>query len=74
MAPRFTSVQTLSLEFRYAFATFYLFSIATRAGAPQQHAYANYCGPVSPKPSCLSTLPVDETGIPGENPQLSAKR
>ena len=30
----------------------YLFSFATRAGSPQQHMHANYCGPFLPNPPC----------------------
>jgi hypothetical protein len=51
--------------------TFYL-ALPTRAGSPAT-AYANYCGPFLPNPPCQLSL-LEETGVPGENPRLSAER
>ena len=51
----------------------YLFSFATRAGSPQQREPVTACRPVLPNPPCQLSL-WEETGVPGKNPRLSAKR
>jgi hypothetical protein len=48
-------------------------ALPTRAGSPQQHNYANYCGPFLPNSPCQLSL-WEETGVPGGNPRLSAER
>ena len=55
------------------FYLFYLFSFVTRAGSPQQRepiAVGPYY--LTPPPCQLSLW--EETGVPGENPRLSAER
>ena len=50
---------------------FILFSLATGAGLPQQREPIT--GPLLPIPPCQLSL-WEETGVPGENPRLSAER
>ena len=67
--------RTLKTEFLnktnilFYFILFYL-AFTTRAGSPQQRV-SHYCGPVLPIPPCQHSL-LEETGVPGENPRLSA--
>jgi hypothetical protein len=51
---------------------FIYLALPTRAGSPQQHMPITV-GPFLPNPPCQLSL-WEETGVPGENPRLSAER
>ena len=51
---------------------FIYLALPTRAGSPQQHMPITV-GPFLPNSPCQLSL-WEETGVPGENPRLSAER
>jgi hypothetical protein len=51
---------------------FIYLALPTRAGSPQQHMPITV-DPFLPNPPCQLSL-WEETGVPGENPRLSAER
>jgi hypothetical protein len=60
----------------YLFIYLFIYlALPTRAGSPQQHIMPITVGPFFflPNPPCQLSL-WEETGVPGENPRLSAER